>query len=152
MRRLSVCRSSAGNCESATKVSKGSSNAAETFTYDRKKAERQKRALKQKKRQEGKRKQFEARMIRKAKREGKSDDLEHYYLQISAQLPTQESIFKVMAFSRDEQLRLWKQDHSQHCMAFHLEEGGCKRDRACAFLHTDAKGANLFVEDHEVTG
>jgi hypothetical protein len=91
-------------------------------------------------------------MICKAKREGKSDYLEHYYLQISAQLPTQESIFKVMAFSRDEQLRLWKQDHPQHCMAFHLDEGGCNRERACAFLHTDAKGANLFVKADEVAG
>jgi hypothetical protein len=89
-------------------------------------------------------------MICKAKREGKNDDLEHYYLQISAQLPTQQSISKLKAFSRNEQLQLWKQDHSQHCMAFHLEEGGCKLDRACAFLHTYAKGANLFVETDEV--
>jgi hypothetical protein len=37
-------------------------------------------------------------------------------------------------------------------MAFHLEEGGCKQDRACAFLHTDAKGANLFVELDKVAG
>jgi tRNA-dihydrouridine synthase 1 len=123
----------------------------ETFTYDRKKAEQQKEAREQKKREEGKRKQFEARMIRKAKREGKTD-LEHY-LRIGAQLPTQETISKLKALSRDEQLQRWKQDHSQHCMAFHLEEsGGCKRDRACAFLHTDAKSAHSFVESDEVAG
>jgi thiamine kinase-like enzyme len=78
--------------------------------------------------------------------------LELYYLQIGAQLPTQQSISKLQALSRNKQLRLWKQDNSQHCMAFHLEEGGCKRDKACAFLHMDAKGANLFVEEDEVAG
>jgi hypothetical protein len=46
------------------------------------------------------------------KPQDKSDELENY-LQIGAQLPTQESNSKLMAFSRDEQLQLWKQDHSQ---------------------------------------
>lgn len=121
-----------------------------SFVYDTEKAKQQKEALARKKREEGKRKAFEARMIRKAKREGKAD-LEHY-LRIGAEVPTLATISKLRSLQRDEQLRLWKEDHSQHCMAFHLDPGGCKRDRACAFLHTDAKGSNSFVESDEVAG
>ena len=121
-----------------------------SFVYDKEKAERQKEVLERKRLEEGKRKAFEARMMRKAKREGKAD-LEHY-LRIGAEVPTLGTIRKLKSLERDEQLRLWKQDHSQHCMAFHLDPEGCKRDRACAFLHTDAKGANSFVESDEVAG
>jgi tRNA-dihydrouridine synthase 1 len=121
----------------------------ESFVYDIEKAKQQKEALERKKREEGKRKAFEARMVRKAKREGK--DLEHY-LRIGAEVPTLSTIQKLKSLQRDEQLRLWKQDHSQHCMAFHLDPEGCKRDRACAFLHTDAKDGNSFVESDEVAG
>jgi hypothetical protein len=121
-----------------------------SFVYDTEKAKRQKEALARKKREEGKRKAFEARMIRKAKREGKAD-LEHY-LRIGAEVPTLATISKLRSLPRDEQLRLWKQDHSQHCIAFHLDAGGCKRDRACAFLHTEAQGSNSFVESDEVAG
>ena len=33
----------------------------------------------------------------------------------------------------------WKEaGHAQHCLAHHLEPGGCPRGRACAFLHADA--------------
>jgi len=122
----------------------------ESFVYDIEKAKQQKEALARKKREEGKRKAFEARMVRKAKREGKAD-LEHY-LRIGAEVPTLNTIQKLRSLQRDEQLRLWKQDHSQHCVAFHLDPEGCKRDRACAFLHTDAKGTNSFVESDEVAG
>lgn len=122
----------------------------ESFVFDIAKAKQQKEALERKKREEGKRKAFEARMIRKAKREGKAD-LEHY-LRIGAEVPTLRMIEKLMTLPRDEQLRLWKQKHSQHCMSFHLDQGGCKRDRACAFLHVDAKGTNTFVESEEVAG
>jgi tRNA-dihydrouridine synthase 1 len=44
-----------------------------SFTYDREKAKEVKVALERKKREEGKRKAYEARMMRKAKREGKTD-------------------------------------------------------------------------------
>ena len=121
-----------------------------SFVYDIEKAKQQKEALARKKLEEGKRKAFEARMIRKAKREGKAD-LE-YYLRIGAEVPTLTTIQQLRSLQRDERLRLWKQHHSQHCMAFHLDPEGCKRDRACAFLHTEAKGVNSFVESDEVAG
>jgi tRNA-dihydrouridine synthase 1 len=44
-----------------------------SFVYDREKAKQEKEALERKRREEGKRKEYEARMMRKAKREGKSD-------------------------------------------------------------------------------
>jgi hypothetical protein len=121
------------------------------FHFDKEKAQREKEAMERKKREEGKRKAYEARMIRKAKREGKTD-LE-YYLRQGSQVPTVEEIERLKSLSKEMQLQKWKDnDHSQHCMAFHLEEGGCKRDRACAFLHVDAKGANSFAEVDEVAG
>jgi hypothetical protein len=122
----------------------------ESFVYDKEKAKQEKEALARKKREEGKRKAFEARMIRKAKREGKAD-LEHY-LRIGAEVPTLATIEKLKSLPRDEQLQIWKQEHSQHCMSFHLDPEGCKRDRACAFLHSHAKGTNTFVESDEVAG
>jgi tRNA-dihydrouridine synthase 1 len=122
----------------------------ETFLFDREKAARQKEALEKKRREEGKRKAFEARMIRKAKREGKSD-LE-FYLRIGAEVPSRSFIRKLKALPREKQLELWKRDHSQHCLAYHVDPGGCKRDRSCAFLHSDAKGTNTFVESDEVAG
>jgi spore cortex formation protein SpoVR/YcgB (stage V sporulation) len=122
----------------------------ESFVYDAEKAKQEKEALARKKLEEGKRKAFEARMIRKAKREGKAD-LE-YYLRIGAEVPSLHTIEQLRSLPRDEQLLLWKKEHSQHCMAFHLDPNGCKRDRACAFLHTEAKGTNSFVESEEVAG
>lgn len=121
-----------------------------TFHYDQEKAAKEKDALARKKREEGKRKAFEGRMIRKAKREG-LDDLEHY-LRIGAEVPTVKIIQQLKGLSKEERLAVWKKDHSQHCLSYHLEEGGCKRDRACAFLHTAAKGDHTFVEDDEVAG
>ncbi|GFH48086.1 hypothetical protein CTEN210_04562 [Chaetoceros tenuissimus] len=119
------------------------------FTFDREKAMKEKEALERKKREEGKRKAYEARMIRKAKREGKSD-LEHY-LRIGAQVPSAEEIEMLKKLSKEDQLKRWiENDHSQHCLAFHLDS--CKRDRACAFLHADAKGVNTFSESDEVAG
>ena len=125
-------------------------NHPETFHYDQQKAAREKEALASKRREEGKRKAYEARMIRKAKREGLSD-LEHY-LRIGAEVPTVEIIRTLKLAPKEERLAVWKKDHSQHCMAYHLEGGGCKRDRACAFLHVEAKDSNKFVEDDEVAG
>ena len=50
-----------------------------SFHFDKEKALREKEALAKKKHEEGKRKRFEDRMIRKAKREGK-DNLEFYWI------------------------------------------------------------------------
>jgi tRNA-dihydrouridine synthase 1 len=121
-----------------------------SFKYDQEKAARDKEALERKKREEGKRKSYEGRMIRKAKREGLAD-LEHY-LRIGAEVPTKEVINKLRSLSKDAALAVWKKDHSQHCMSYHLDAGGCKRDRACAFLHVEAKGENTFDEVDEVAG
>ncbi len=122
-----------------------------SFTFDLARSQRDKEALEKKKREEGKRKRYEGRMIRKAKREGRSD-LE-YYLRQGASVPTVEEIKQLKQMSPEEQMRHWKaSDHSQHCMAYHLETGGCKRDRACAFLHVDATGKNTFEETNEVAG
>ena len=86
--------------------------------------------------------------MRKAKREGKSD-LEHY-LRIGAEVPSLETIQRLKADSKEEQLSLWKREHSQHCMDYHL--GTCKRAKGCSFLHMDAKDGNSFVETDEVAG
>jgi len=120
----------------------------ESFVIDMDKSAREKEALETKKREECKRKAFEARMMRKAKREGKSD-LEHY-LRIGAEVPSLETIQRLKADSKEEQLSLWKREHSQHCMDYHL--GTCKRAKGCSFLHMDAKGGNSFVETDEVAG
>lgn len=122
----------------------------ETFRFDRAKAASEKEALARKRREEGKRKAYEARMVRKAKREGLAD-LEHY-LRIGAEVPTVEIIKRLKSAPKEERLAVWKKDHSQHCMSYHLEDGGCKRDRACAFLHAEAKDANKFDENDEVAG
>lgn len=121
-----------------------------SFIYDREKAKQEKEALERKKREEGKRKAYEARMIRKAKREGKSDL--NYYLRIGAELPTRETIEKLKGLPRDEVMTLWKKSHSQHCLSFHLDPNGCTRGRTCAFLHVDVLGAHSFVEKDEVAG
>lgn len=125
-------------------------NDPDTFHYDRQKAAREKEALAAKRREEGKRKRYEGRMMRKAKREGLAD-LEHY-LRIGAEVPTVEIVRQLKKAPQEERLAVWKKHHSQHCMSHHLEDGGCKRDRACAFLHAEARDKNKFVEDDEVAG
>ena len=122
----------------------------ESFHYDQEKAKREKEAMEKKRAEEGKRKAYEGRMTRKAKREGLAD-LEHY-LRIGAEVPTVEIIKKLKKLPKEERLGIWKKNHSQHCMSYHLEEGGCKRDRACAFLHSEAKDASKFDEGDEVAG
>lgn len=120
-----------------------------SFTFDKEKEKRDQMALERKRHEEGKRKAYEARMIRKAKREKKSD-LE-FYLRQGAEVPTVATLKRLKTMTKEKQLLEWKKgNHSQHCMAFHLE--GCKRDRACAFLHVNAKGTNSFDEADEVAG
>ncbi len=122
-----------------------------SFNFDKEKERKDKEALERKQREEGKRKAYEARMIRKAKREGK-DDLE-YYLRQGAVIPTVAEVKMLRKLTNEEQKQKWKMgNHSQHCMAFHLDEHGCKRDRSCAFLHSDALGENNFQETEEMAG
>ena len=124
-----------------------------TFSYDRQKAAREKEALAKKKHEEGKRKRFEERMIRKAKREGREDV--EFYLRVGTVLPTPSIIAKLKTMNHEDQLRDWKvHQFSQHCMDYHLL-GTCQRDRKCAFLHVDLQqqgGNNSFVESEEVAG
>jgi tRNA-dihydrouridine synthase 1 len=121
-----------------------------SFQYDLEKAKKEKEALERKKIEEGKRKHFEERMMRKAKREGKTDI--EYYLRVGAAVPTEETVCKLKLLNKEEQLQLWKDcDHSQHCMAFHIM-GDCPRGRGCAFLHLESKTKNGFIEGDEVAG
>ena len=122
------------------------------FKYDIEKAAKEKEALERKKREEGKRKAYEARMMRKAKREGKLDDLE-YYLRQGAEIPTLATIDEIRKLDKPQQVQIWKErNHSQHCMVFHLENGDCPRGRTCAFLHSATKSTTTFDEKDEVAG
>eukprot|EP01038_Epipyxis_sp_PR26KG_P005647 gene5647-7798_t len=114
-------------------------NKPSLFSFDAMKEKRAKEALERKKREEGKRKEYENRMIRKAKREGK--DL-HYYLKHGSQVPSFDDIARLKSIDKDEAFNFWKSNYSQHCYSYHFEEGGCKRDRTCAFLHADTRLVN----------
>ena len=121
-----------------------------SFEYDKEKAHREKEALEKKKREEGKRKAYEARMLRKAKREGR-EDLD-YYLRLGSDIPTITLIESLKKLPKEKQLKVWKESHSQHCLAYHLDPNGCSRDRKCAFLHSDARRETAFFEDDECCG
>eukprot|EP00520_Triparma_pacifica_P012421 CAMPEP_0118665808 /NCGR_PEP_ID=MMETSP0785-20121206/18840_1 /TAXON_ID=91992 /ORGANISM="Bolidomonas pacifica, Strain CCMP 1866" /LENGTH=398 /DNA_ID=CAMNT_0006559999 /DNA_START=348 /DNA_END=1540 /DNA_ORIENTATION=- len=112
------------------------------FKFDSEKAAKAKAALEKKRHEEGKRKRYEDRMKRKAKREGKSLD---HYLNIGAELPTLKTIASLKTLTKEKQLAIWNVSHGQHCMTYHLSPSGCPRDRACAFLHCDVGGANELV-------
>ncbi|CAJ1962933.1 unnamed protein product [Cylindrotheca closterium] len=121
-----------------------------SFQYDVEKAKKEKEALARKKAEEGRRKNYEARMIRKAKREGKKD-LE-FYLRQGASVPTLETVQELKSLTKEGQMKLWKErEHSQHCLAFHLT-GECPRGRGCAFLHVASKTDTTFNETDEVAG
>jgi hypothetical protein len=121
-----------------------------SFSYDVEKARKEKEALARKKAEEGRRKNYEARMIRKAKREGKKD-LE-FYLRQGASVPTLETVQELKCLTKEGQMKLWKErEHSQHCLVFHLT-GECPRGRGCAFLHVTSKTDTTFNETDEVAG
>ena len=86
----------------------------------------------------GRRKEYEARMRRKARREGRAED---FYLQRGVEPPSAEELARLRALAADAAFAEWKQLDPQHCYAFHLLPGGCPRDRACAFLHADPSQA-----------
>ncbi len=105
------------------------------FVKDSKKTARAVEAAARKKREEGKRKEFEKRMIRKAKREEKELD---YYLNIGSENPTAAEISELLKLPKEQAFELWKQRHSQHCFVFHMNPDKCPRERTCSFIHADA--------------
>lgn len=105
------------------------------YVPDKEKALKQKEALERKKREEGKRKQYEERMMRKAKREGKSLD---HYLRVGIDPPTAEEVLQLKSMDKNDSFARWREKFGQHCYSHHLESGGCPRERTCAFLHMDA--------------
>lgn len=115
------------------------------YKYDAAKAETEKMALERKKIAEGKRKAYEERMMRKAKREGKEL---HHYLSIGSETPSSQIVRRLRSMKRADALNIWKKEHGQHCLQFHLD-GKCARERACAFLHVQA---NDFAETDELAG
>ena len=116
------------------------------FIYDPFKESRARQALEARRHEESKRKQYEGRMMRKAKREGKEPT---FYLQQGAENPSVERLAKLRALPKEEAFAEWKRRHSQHCFAFHFSPEKCKRDRACAFLHADP---SFVSADAEVFG
>lgn len=114
------------------------------FIYDKDKEKKAKEILEKRKREEGKRKLFEERMIRKAKRE-KKENL-HFYLSQGAQNPSIEKLAELKKLPKEIGFEIWKNNHSQHCYNFHFEAAGCHRDRTCSFLHHDPS----FVDDGAV--
>ncbi|GAX10936.1 hypothetical protein FisN_2Lh466 [Fistulifera solaris] len=119
-----------------------------SFVFDQQKAQAEKEALVFRKEQEGKRKDYEARMMRKAKREGR-DRL--YYLQIGAEPPTRREVAELRKMADpNEAMQLWKEKHSQHCFLHHISE--CPRGRTCAFLHMECADGNNFQEQDELAG
>jgi tRNA-dihydrouridine synthase 1 len=84
-----------------------------------------------------KRAEFEARMRRKARREGKPDD---EYITVGLAPPTVADVAAVRALPPAEQIGRWSSRFKQHCCAYHLV-GRCERalgEHGCAFLHTTA--------------
>jgi hypothetical protein len=86
-------------------------------------------------------------MTRKAKREGLP---EGHYISIGLEPPTRDVITKVLAMPESDRIPWWRDRFGQHCFAFHCGAGGCLRDRACAFLHTDILRTNpTWLEEAE---
>ena len=45
-------------------------------------------------------------------------------------VPTVAEVAKLRKLERKDQMDAWKaNDHSQHCIAFHLDPNGCKRNQ-----------------------
>lgn len=112
------------------------------YQQDADKARKMKEALERRKYEEGKRKAYEERMVRKAKREGKKLD---FYLTQGLDPPSEEAITELKAMSKEEAFEVWKRKYPQHCYALHLQDGGCTRDRACSFLHSDSRIAEAVA-------
>jgi len=112
------------------------------YIFDPEKEKKAKQALERRKQNEGKRKAYEERMMRKAKREGK--DLS-YYLQQGIENPTIEDLQDMKKMSKEDAFKKWKEKHHQHCFEFHFNPLGCHRERTCSFLHADAIYGDTLV-------
>eukprot|EP00658_Telonema_sp_P-2_P033719 TRINITY_DN24693_c0_g1_i3.p1 TRINITY_DN24693_c0_g1~~TRINITY_DN24693_c0_g1_i3.p1 ORF type:complete len:331 (+),score=71.21 TRINITY_DN24693_c0_g1_i3:188-1180(+) len=78
---------------------------------------------------------FEARMKRKAAREGKDAG---FYLKTGPP-PSPAAVCELLKIDKAERVGAWRtQGFGQHCMEYHLSE--CGRMKDCAFLHTDFGG------------
>lgn len=119
----------------------GYEDGSRDFQFDKNKAKDEALAAKRRKENESKRKLYEARMLRKAKREGKDPD---YYLKLGAELPTVEELIELKRLPKEEAFAIWKEKHCQHCYDYHFKDG-CPRERSCAFLHADPTYAEAEV-------
>ena len=109
----------------------------EKFIFNKEIEEHEKSALDRKKWEEGKRKRFEDRMRRKAKREGLKDI--EYYISQGIDPPSIQEITYIKNLDENAGLIHWKtlKKYKQHCFWYHY--GKCPRDRSCGFLHSDPK-------------
>jgi len=92
-----------------------------------------------------KRKEFEARMARKARREGKPDDT---YFRAGRVPPTDLQVAQLRAMPEQERMGWWSARFGQHCLAFHAT-GTCVRsesEHGCAFLHAPPTAAAVAEE------
>lgn len=110
----------------------------ERFVFNQQKEAEAKEAEHAKLQERQKRRDFEQRMVRKAKREG-LDDL-NFYLERGLKPPTSDDLeeCKKCGGAGDARLSWWKERFSQHCFAFHgLATTPCSKGRGCPFLHVD---------------
>eukprot|EP00039_Didymoeca_costata_P024146 m.9413 g.9413 ORF g.9413 m.9413 type:complete len:541 (-) comp4063_c0_seq1:5827-7449(-) len=118
------------------KTCKDYSDGSTPFVFDPENEKRAKAAAEKRKLETSKRKAYEARMIRKAKREGKPTG---YYLEKGLHPPTAQDVAKAKSMDTEKCKSFWRAKFGQHCLDYHLQ--GCARDRACAFLHFDIEKA-----------
>lgn len=104
------------------------------FVYDPARDADAKEVADRRKAEVGKRKAYDSRMARKAKREGLAPD---HYVKLGRDPPTQADLAAIKLLGEPDRIPAWRAQFGQHCFGFHCAEGGCARDRACAFLHTD---------------
>jgi len=112
------------------------------YVFDPDKDKKAKLAIERRKLNEGKRKAYEERMTRKAKREGKELS---YYLQQGIDNPTVEDLQEMKKMKKEDAFNKWKEKHHQHCFEFHFNPLGCHRERTCSFLHADAQYNDTVV-------
>eukprot|EP00912_Choanoflagellata_sp_UC4_P002163 UC4_evm2s1370 len=101
------------------------------FVFDEDLMKREKEDAELRKKNMDKRKEYEKRMMRKAKREGKP---EKFYLEDGSEQPTKEDLDNIKAIE-DPKLRIttWAAKFKQHCYNYHFSS--CVRKTGCAFLH-----------------
>ena len=108
----------------------------EKFVFDEAAAKREAEAEARRKVERRKRQEYEARMTRKAKREGKPVDT---YLREGLAPPSAADVAAAKAMEGRPRMEWWRARFGQHCLTFHME-GGCARAQGCAFLHAEVRG------------